>query len=80
MIAARPDPAEDPATRKPRPWADYLLAILGGNVIFLSLEPYLPLPLRHQIFRVDWGLGLDFALCLGLYGLIRWGRKALVRK
>lgn len=57
--------------RRSRQWADYLLAILGGNVLFLLLEPRLPAPFRHQIFRIDAGLGLDFAICVGLYGLIR---------
>ncbi len=73
-------PEEKPSTRKRRPWVEYLLAILGGNIVYLLLVPYLPAPLQHQIFRVDLGLGLDFLICAGLYALIRWGRKALGRK
>lgn len=66
---------------KPRPWAKYLLAILGGNVVYLLITPYLPVPLQHQTFRVDWGLGLDFVLCVALYGLIRLvARSLLARK
>jgi hypothetical protein len=53
-----------------RRWGEYLLAILGGNILFMLLEPHLPAALRHQIFRMDWGLGLDFALCASLYGVI----------
>ncbi|HJY86541.1 MAG TPA: hypothetical protein VKE24_06845 [Candidatus Acidoferrales bacterium] len=53
-----------------RRWGEYLLAILGGNILFLLLEPHLPAALRHETFRVDWGLGLDFALCASLYGMI----------
>lgn len=53
-----------------RRWGEYLLAILGGNILFLLLEPHLPGALRHQTFRMDWGLGLDFALCASLYGMI----------
>ncbi len=69
-----------PDAHKPRRWAEYLLAILGGNIIYLLLGPHLPAPLQHQIFRVDWGLGLDFLICAGLYGLIRWVRKAAARR
>ncbi len=61
-------------------WAEYLLAILGGNIIYLLLVPHLPMLLQHQIFRVDWGLALDFLICAGLYGLIRWVRKAVARR
>jgi hypothetical protein len=53
-----------------RRWGEYLLAILGGNILFMLLEPHLPAALRHQIFRMDWGLGLDFVLCASLYGVI----------
>lgn len=66
-----PHPTGTPQTRKPRRWAEYLLAILAGNAIFLLLEPHLPAQLQHHIFRVDWGLGLDFGLCAGVYGLMR---------
>ena len=58
-----------------RRWGEYLVAILGGNILFLLLEPRLPAALRHHTFRVDWGLGLDFTVCVGLYGLIRLLRR-----
>jgi len=67
-------PPETPATHRSHRWAESLLAILGGNVVFLLLEPHLPASLRHQTFRVDWGLGLDFLLCAALYGVIRGAR------
>ncbi len=63
--------------RRPRPWAEYLVAILGGNIVYLLITPYLPVPLQHQTFRVDWGLGLDFVLCAVLYGLIRFAAWSL---
>ncbi len=65
-----------------RRWAEYLIAILGGNIVYLWLQPRLPLALQHQTFRVDAGLGVDFAICVGIYGLIRLfaPRKALLRK
>ena len=54
-----------------RRWAEYLLAVLGGNIIYLAIEPQLPAPLRHRMFQVDLGLALDFLICVALYGLIR---------
>ena len=57
-----------------RRWAEYLLAVLGGNIIYLAIEPQLPNPFRHRMFQVDLGLALDFLICVGLYGLIRFVR------
>jgi hypothetical protein len=54
-----------------RRWAEYLLAVLGGNVIYLAIEPQLPVALRHRMFQVDLGLAIDFLICVVLYGLIR---------
>jgi hypothetical protein len=57
-----------------RRWAEYLLAVLSGNVIYLAIEPQLPIPLRHRMFQIDLGLALDFLICVALYGLIRLAR------
>jgi hypothetical protein len=54
-----------------RRWAEYLLAVLGGNVIYLAIEPQLPNPFRHRMFQIDLGLALDFLICVILYGLVR---------
>lgn len=54
-----------------RRWAEYLVAILIGNIAYLFLEPQLPEVMRHRLFRVDPGLGVDFLLCAGAYGLVR---------
>ncbi|MFQ5694825.1 MAG: hypothetical protein ACE5HB_02450 [Terriglobia bacterium] len=55
---------------------EMVAAILVGNAIFfLLLEPRLPPAWRHDPFRVDIGLGLDFLLCVGAYGLLRWFRR-----
>jgi hypothetical protein len=60
----------------PRRWLEYLAAILLGNAIYyLSLLPHLPDPLRHQGFQVDWGMAIDFFVCVGIYGLIRLGSR-----
>ena len=34
-------------------------------------EPQLPSVLRHRMFRVDLGLGIDFLICVAIYGLVR---------
>jgi hypothetical protein len=54
-----------------RRWAEYLVAILLGNIIYLFVEPQLPYMMRHRMFRVDFGLGIDFLICVGIYGLVR---------
>lgn len=54
-----------------RRWAEYLIAILAGNIIYLAIEPELPILLRHRMFQIDLGLALDFLICVALYGLIR---------
>ncbi len=59
-----------------RRWVEYLVAILIGNAIyFFSLAPHLPANLRHQAFRIDAGMLLDFLVCVGVYGLIRVARR-----
>src|SRR5690348_2600322 len=57
-----------------RRWAEYLLAVLGGNIIYLAIEPQLPALLRHRMFQIDLGLALDFLICVALYGLVRLAR------
>jgi hypothetical protein len=58
----------------PRRWLEYLIAILIGNAIYyFSLFPHLPDSLRHQGFQMDWGVALDFIVCVAVYGLIRLG-------
>jgi hypothetical protein len=51
-----------------------LCAIILGNVVYFLLGPALHLP-RHRPFQLDWGLVIDFWLCLVAYGLIRTARK-----
>lgn len=60
----------------PRRWLEYLVAILLGNLIYyFSLVPHLPEALRHEGFQLDWGMLLDFIVCVTVYGLIRLGSK-----
>lgn len=59
-----------------RRWIEYLAAILIGNAIYyLSLFHHLPLAFQHQNYRIDWGMVLDFAVCLAVYGLIWVGSR-----
>lgn len=52
-----------------------LAAVLIGNgVYFLFLFGHLPAPWQHQAFALDRGLGLDFLLCLAVYGVFRLWR------
>jgi len=58
----------------PRRWLEYLIAILLGNAIYaFSLAPHLPVVLRHPTAALDWGVLVDFVVCVAVYGLIRLG-------
>jgi hypothetical protein len=48
-----------------------LLAVLAGNIIYFGVERYLPPGAQHQLYQIDWGLALDFGICVACYGLIR---------
>jgi hypothetical protein len=58
---------------KHRLWR-YLIAIVVGNAIYFLIEQYLPPKGRHQPFQFDWGLAVDFWICLACYGVIRFIR------
>lgn len=59
-----------------RRWIQYLVAILLGNAIYYySLVPHLPEVLHHYGFHVEWGMGVDFVVCVGVYGIIRLGSR-----
>ena len=49
----------------------YLIAIILGNAIYFWILPHLPPQIQHQPFRMDWGVALDFSICLALYAVIR---------
>ena len=44
-----------------------LAAVVAGNAIYLVLEPHLPPNARHQPYRIDVGLAVDFWICLVCY-------------
>jgi hypothetical protein len=58
-----------------RDWMKALLAILSGNVIYFIALPILPQALVHDLYKVDAGLVLDFAICAAIYLLMRSKRK-----
>ncbi len=48
-----------------------LLAILLGNLIyFVAILPHVPAAGRHQPFRLDLGLVIDFWTCVACWGVI----------
>ncbi len=47
-----------------------LASVLVGNLIYFTFQPQLPPVLRHERFKMDWGLAADAAICLAVYGLI----------
>jgi hypothetical protein len=48
-----------------------LSAVLARNIIYFSVERYLPPRAQHHIYRIDWGTAVDFWICLACYGLVR---------
>ncbi len=56
-----------------RNFVNALVAIILGNLIyFLVLSPLLPPVGRHQVFRPDVGLAIDFGVCVAVYGLVQF--------
>jgi hypothetical protein len=51
-----------------------LCAVILGNLFYFWLGPAFHLP-PHRPFQLDWGLIVDFWLCVVAYGLIRTARK-----
>ena len=48
-----------------------LVAVLVGNAIYYGIYRYLPPRGQHQLYRIDWGLAVDFWICVICYFLIR---------
>jgi hypothetical protein len=55
-----------------------LAAVLAGNAVYFLLARYLPLGVRHQAFRIDLGMVVDFLICVIALGMIKAiaGRKS----
>jgi cytosine/uracil/thiamine/allantoin permease len=48
-----------------------LVAVLAGNAVYFLLERYLPPAARHEAFRMDLGMVVDFWVCLVVFGTIK---------
>ena len=48
-----------------------LLAVLAGNLIYYASYRYLPPGAQHHLYQIDWGLAVDFWMCLVCYGIVR---------
>ena len=61
---------------RPR-WLRSLIAILMGNGLYYVVIDFLPPAARHQPFEFDWGLAVDFWMCVAVFGLslLVWPRK-----
>lgn len=56
-----------------------LIAVVVGNACYFSFERYLPPRAQHRPFAIDWGLAVDFWLCLVIYGVLgffKWFRSS----
>jgi hypothetical protein len=52
--------------------AQAIIAVIAGNAIyFLLLWPRLPANARHEVYRIDVGLLIDFWLCAACFGLVK---------
>ncbi len=45
-------------------------AVVLGNAVYFSLDRFLPPRARHVPYQLDWGLAVDFWVCLVFYGLL----------
>ena len=52
---------------------DALAAVLAGNAVYFLLMPHLPRGMRHALFKEDWGLLVDFAICTILFVAVKLG-------
>lgn len=50
-------------------WIKYIVAVVGGNILYIWLSPHLPPGARHKRL-VDWGTFVDLWFCLFVYGII----------
>ena len=48
-----------------------LLAILAGNAIYYASWNYLPPMAQHHLYQIDWGLAVDFSICVICYAIVR---------
>lgn len=54
---------------------DALVAVLAGNALYYLLMPHLPKVARHALFKEDWGLVVDFAICTAIFAAVKYARR-----
>ena len=54
---------------------DALVAVLAGNALYFLLMPHLPALARHSLFKEDWGLLVDFAICAVIFVAVKYARR-----
>jgi hypothetical protein len=54
---------------------DALAAVLAGNAIYYLLMPHLAAVARHRLFREDWGLLVDFAICAAIFVAVKYVKR-----
>jgi hypothetical protein len=62
------------ADSRPSAWGNFseaLVAVLVGNLIYFFVMPHLPSLAQHRVFRQDWGIVVDFAICLVIFWLVK---------
>jgi hypothetical protein len=64
-----------PTRRTMKNLFDALVAVLAGNAIYYLLMPHLPAVARHRLFREDWGLLVDFAICTVIFAVVKYARR-----
>lgn len=63
------------SSRSMNNFLDALVAVLAGNAIYYLLMPHLPDAARHGLFKEDWGLLVDFAICSLIFALVKYFRR-----
>jgi hypothetical protein len=66
---------KDQRRRTIKNFLDALAAVLAGNAIYYVLMPHLPRVARHSLFREDWGLLVDFAVCTMIFVAVKYARR-----
>jgi len=46
------------------------VAVIGGNAVYYIFEDRLPDIFHHKLFTFDWGLLLDFWVCVFLWVIL----------
>ena len=59
----------------PKNFWQSLMAVVVGNAIYFLLMPRMPQRAQHATFKFDFGLVVDFWICLVIYGLLEFFKR-----